>query len=62
MKRRQTHSVAYQVIECQVCLCEIPKSAATSDEASDYVRHFCGLECYDEWRKKNAAANDQDTE
>jgi hypothetical protein len=39
-----------QTIACAVCLKEIPASEATSDEASDYVRHFCGLECYQQWQ------------
>ena len=29
---------------------EIPISEAQSEEADDYVRHFCGLECYARWR------------
>jgi hypothetical protein len=38
------------LVSCDVCLKEIPASEARSDEADDYVRHFCGLECYDKWR------------
>ncbi len=41
-----------EVIECSVCLKEIPSSEAKSAEASDYVAHFCGLDCYDKWVKK----------
>jgi hypothetical protein len=29
---------------------EIPLSEAQSEEADDYVRHFCGLDCYAKWR------------
>jgi len=39
-------------ISCAVCQREIPLSAAASREASDYVEHFCGLECYDRWRNR----------
>lgn len=39
-------------VACTICLKEVPASEAKSDEASDYVRHFCGLNCYDKWRKK----------
>lgn len=46
-------------VACTICLKEVPTSEAKSDEASDYVRHFCGLDCYDKWRKKaEATAND----
>jgi hypothetical protein len=40
------------VLTCEVCLEEIPESGSYSDETSDYVRHFCGLECYRLWREK----------
>jgi hypothetical protein len=39
---------------CEICLEEIPDSEANSREASDYFAHFCGLDCYQEWR--NAAS------
>lgn len=39
-------------VACNVCLKEIPSSEAKSAEAADYVAHFCGLDCYDEWLKK----------
>lgn len=41
-------------IACEVCLKEIPASEASSDEASDYVAHFCGLECHEIWRRQQA--------
>ncbi len=37
-------------VSCAVCLKEVPKSAAVNFEASDYVAHFCGLECYARWK------------
>ena len=40
-------------VECEICLKEIPKSEAKVAEATDYVVHFCGLECYDKWRKES---------
>ena len=36
-------------VSCEICLKEIPASEAQNAEASDYVAHFCGLECYDKW-------------
>lgn len=40
------------VVSCDVCMKEVPVSQAQSEEASDYVRHFCGLECYTKWREQ----------
>jgi hypothetical protein len=37
------------VVACEVCLKEIPKSVAQSHEGTEYVYHFCGAECYQEW-------------
>jgi hypothetical protein len=37
-------------LTCTVCLTEVPVSGARSEETSDYVAHFCGLDCYDKWR------------
>jgi hypothetical protein len=31
---------------------EIPISEAIIPEATEYVAHFCGVECYDRWRKQ----------
>ncbi|MDT8386699.1 MAG: DUF3330 domain-containing protein [Thiogranum sp.] len=39
-------------VECKVCRKEIPRSEATSDEATDYVTYFCGLDCYEKWKKQ----------
>jgi hypothetical protein len=39
-------------LTCSVCHREIPVSAAVWRESSDYVAHFCGLECYDQWRNQ----------
>jgi len=38
-----------ELVKCEVCLKEIPKSGAQSAEARDYVVYFCGLDCYEEW-------------
>jgi Domain of unknown function (DUF3330) len=39
-------------VVCEVCLKEVPVSAAKSDEASDYVFYFCGSECHAKWRER----------
>ncbi len=39
-------------IACKICFKEIPLSEAVNEEVTDYVLHFCGLECYARWRKQ----------
>jgi hypothetical protein len=46
--------VLIEQVPCEVCLMEIPKSEAISEEASDYVVHFCGLECFEKWKAEEA--------
>lgn len=40
------------MVACEVCLMEIPASEATSSEAVDYVRYFCGAECHERWQQQ----------
>ena len=40
-------------VACEICIKEVPISEAKSEEASDYVYHFCGLECYAKWREQS---------
>jgi len=46
--------VKVDTVACQVCLEEIPNSVNQNAEADEYVSNFCGLECYELWREKNA--------
>ena len=41
-------------VSCEVCLKEVPASEAKNAETDDYVAHFCGLECFEQWQKKQA--------
>lgn len=43
-------AIVLEIVECEVCLKEIPVSEARMEEAAEYVHHFCGLECYAKWR------------
>lgn len=45
-------TVAPEHVTCKMCMKEIPISEAIVPEATDYVAHFCGVECYDKWRKQ----------
>ncbi len=40
-------------VECSVCLKEVPVSEAVNEEATDYVVHFCGLDCYEKWKQQS---------
>ncbi len=40
------------MVACEVCLKEIPVSEARSEEASDYVLYFCGIDCYQQWKQQ----------
>ena len=48
------------VVSCDVCLQEIPDSEAGIVEAEDYVMHFCGLDCYRQWRARQNAGTATD--
>lgn len=44
-------------VACTVCFKEIPLSEATSVKATDYIVYYCGLECYDQWKKQEAESS-----
>lgn len=41
-------------VACEICMKEVPISEATVPEATDYVVHFCGLDCYQKWKSQEA--------
>jgi hypothetical protein len=49
MAPRTTKPKAGKRVTCNTCMKEVPKSAAVVPEAMDYVTHFCGLPCYNQW-------------
>lgn len=42
-------------VSCATCRAEVPCSVAVAGEAGDYVRYFCGLDCFAAWREQGAA-------
>lgn len=40
-----------EVVQCEVCMVEVPASVSQSFEGTDYVHHFCGLDCLVLWRE-----------
>lgn len=45
-------SESEDLVKCDICMKEVPQSEAKSEEARDYVMHFCGLDCYSKWEVK----------
>ena len=45
-------TAAPEKVACTICRKEVPISEAIVPEAADYVAHFCGVKCYDTWRRQ----------
>ena len=41
-------------VACEVCLSDLPSDAVNVTDAQDYVHHFCGLGCLEQWQKQSA--------
>ena len=46
-----------EVLNCDVCMKEIPSESEEYFETDEYVRHFCGIECYTKWKKTDDAGD-----
>jgi len=51
-----------ETVECDVCLKEVPASEAVVPEDTDYVAHFCGIECYEKWKQRMPKKPDEQAE
>ncbi len=51
--------VEVEQVVCVTCLKEVPITETMVPEATDYVMHFCGLECYEKWKDQSVKADDQ---
>jgi Domain of unknown function (DUF3330) len=49
-------TVEPDTVSCEVCLRTVHYSRIGMEEMNDYVRYFCGLECYSHWREEDEAA------
>jgi hypothetical protein len=47
-------------VACTICMKEVPISEAIVPEATEYVAHFCGVECYDKWRRQPGNPSSQE--
>jgi hypothetical protein len=59
MNQKENDKQEETLVSCDICMKEIPATEARSEEADDYVRHFCGLECYDKWRSQTSQPSDE---
>jgi hypothetical protein len=53
------HIASEQIVECEICLKEVPLSAAKHDEVQDYVAHFCGIDCFAKWKEQHEQQQQQ---
>ncbi len=51
--------IEVELVACEVCLKEVPKSAAIASETTDYVAYFCGLNCYEKWKNQSVKTKNQ---
>jgi len=58
---KKPENLSEELVSCKVCLKEIPRSVASSQEGSDYVLYFCGDNCFVEWQKDQSGAGKPDT-
>jgi len=54
INKRSPHD---ELVSCEVCMAEIPVSEAKSEEATDYVVYFFGLDCYAAWKEQLLKTN-----
>jgi len=50
--------VKVEQVACEICLKEVPLSEAIVPEATDYVAHFCGLDCYQKWKDQRGETDE----
>jgi len=47
-------------VSCHYCRKHLPKDQALQPEAEEYVMYFCGLECYEAWRRASTQDRSED--
>lgn len=56
---KKSDSSEVEKVSCEICRKEVPLSEAMIPEASDYMAHFCGLECYAKWKQQSERSGQQ---
>lgn len=49
----QEKPVELEQVSCEICMKEVPLTEAMVPEAEGYFVHFCGLDCYQQWKSKS---------
>ena len=49
---KDSKTVETELVACEVCMKEVPKSIAQIPEGTDYVLYFCGLDCHEKWKSQ----------
>ena len=56
---KKSDSSEAEKVSCAICLKEVPITEAVIPEAADYVAHFCGLDCYEKWKRQSQRSGQQ---
>ncbi|MDX2503749.1 MAG: DUF3330 domain-containing protein [Gammaproteobacteria bacterium] len=56
-EQNKEQAIEIEEVSCEVCLKNIPAPYAQSEEVSDKVAYFCGLDCYEKWKHQKEADN-----
>ena len=51
--------VELEQVSCEICMKEVPLNEAINPETDDYVVYFCGLDCYEKWKRQDRNHEDQ---
>ena len=54
-----SNPIELEKVSCEICRKEVPLSEATVPEAEEYVAHFCGLDCYTQWKEQSLRERQQ---
>ncbi|MFP3873568.1 MAG: DUF3330 domain-containing protein [Thiohalophilus sp.] len=46
-----------ETVKCAVCRREIPRIDAITDEGADYVRWYCGFDCYQKRERRHPSGS-----
>jgi hypothetical protein len=49
---------APEPVSCSVCRRQLPAEEALQHEGEDYMLWFCGLECYNSWKREQDSGSD----
>ncbi len=56
-KDNKEQAIEVEEVTCAACLKIIPFSEAQSKNIADNIIHFCGLDCYDDWKHQKSSGN-----